>query len=478
MADKRARMGNKIRGIRRRAGLTQARLARQLGISASYLNLIENNRRPLTAPLLIKLAEQFELDLRTFSSGDDERLLAELFEVFGDPIFEAHELSNADLQELTASCPQVARALPSLYRAYRQSREAFAGLEDSLSDDDPGEALGHHQLPSEEVSDLLQRHYNYFRTLEDAGDKLRQAAGLEPEMTDVFGAMARLLSEAHSIRVELRHREAMQGAMRRYLPDQKILALSRVLLPESRNFQLAHMLALLSQREALDHVVAANPLSTSQTRDLCRVALASYVAGAVLMPYTDFYEAALAERYDIEILARRFGTSFEQVCHRLTTLQRDGQRGVPFHLVRIDIAGNISKRFTASGLHFSRFSASCPLWNVHTAFHTPGRIRVQLSQMPEGTTFLCVARTVRRSSGGYGSPYALQSIEMGCDVQHARQLVYSDGIDLEGDAAVPVGTTCRLCDRIRCEQRAFPPLHHPLSVNENVRGVSLYAPVS
>ncbi len=478
MADKSSRLGSKIRGIRRRAGLTQARLAEQLGISASYLNLIENNRRPLTAPLLIKLAEQFELDLRALSSGDDERLMAELLEIFGDPLFEAHELSNADLQELTASCPQVARALPTLYQAFRQAREAFVGLEDSLNDDDPQSGPAHHQLPSEEVSDPLQRHYNHFPTLEEAADELHGAAELSEDVTDTFGALARLLRQSHGIQVELRHREAMQGAMRRYQPHQKVLALSRVLLPESRNFQLAHMLALLSQREALDRVVAANPLSTAHTRDLCRVALANYLASALLMPYTEFYEAARQERYDMEILARRFGTSFEQVCHRLTTLQRTGQRGVPFHLVRIDVAGNISKRFTASGLHFARFSASCPLWNVHAAFHTPGRICVQLSQMPDGATFLTAAKTVRRSSGGYGAPYALQSIEMGCDVQYARQLVYADGMDLDSDAAVPVGTTCRLCERTRCEQRAFPPLHHPLSVDENVRGVSLYAPVS
>ncbi len=478
MDERRARLGLKIRGIRRRAGLTQAGLASRLSISASYLNLIENNHRPLTAPLLIKLAEELDLDLRTLSSGDDERLLAELFEIFGDPLFEAHDLSNADLQEFTASCPQVARALPALYRAYRQAREGLAGLADTMSEDEPGTSAGHHQLPSEEVSDVLQRNSNHFGALEDAADELRQAAGLRGDTTDTFGALARLLHKAHAIDVELRHREAMAGATRRLLRDQKVLALSRVLLPESRNFQLAHTLALLSGGEALDRVVAANPLSTPQARNLCRVALASYLAGAVLMPYADFRAAAIGERYDIEILARRFGTSFEQVCHRLTTLQRPGQRGVPFHLVRIDIAGNISKRFTASGLHFARFSASCPLWNVHAAFHTPGRIRVQLSQMPDGATYLCAARTVHRSDGSYGSPFALQSIEMGCDISHARELVYSDGIDLDGDAAVPVGTTCRLCERTHCEQRAFPPLHQPLTVDENVRGIALYAPVS
>jgi predicted transcriptional regulator len=271
----------------------------------------------------------------------------------------------------------------------------------------------------------------------------------------------------------------MGGAVRRFDAERRRLTLSEVLRPGSRNFQMAHVLGLLSHSSLLDELVADEQLSSEESRSLCRVAFANYFAGAVLMPYDLFLDAARTERYDIELLSHRFNVSFEQVAHRLTTLQRPGNRGVPLHLVRIDIAGNISKRFSASGLRFARFSASCPLWNVHAAFRTPGRIRVQLSRMPNGDTFLCAARTLRRGGGGYSAPEALQALSIGCDVSEARALVYSDGIDLESeDRIVKVGVTCQLCERPDCPQRAVPPIHQPLRIDENVRGVSFFSEVS
>jgi predicted transcriptional regulator len=212
---------------------------------------------------------------------------------------------------------------------------------------------------------------------------------------------------------------------------------------------------------------------------VARVALANYFASAVLMPYREFLEAAGSERYDIEVLGHRFRTSFEQVCHRLTTLRRPGAEGVPFHFVRIDVAGNISKRFSASGLRFARFSGACPRWNVFAAFLTPGMIRTQIAQMPDGTTYFWIARTLRKDGGGYHSPHTVFALGLGCEIRHARQLVYAEGVDLDNrEAAVPVGITCRLCERMECEQRAFPPLQHALLIDENVRGASFYAPAS
>jgi predicted transcriptional regulator len=197
------------------------------------------------------------------------------------------------------------------------------------------------------------------------------------------------------------------------------------------------------------------------------------------MPYQSFLEAARTERYDIDLIGHRFRASFEQTCHRLTTLRRPGAEGVPFHMVRVDIAGNISKRFSASGLRFARFSGACPRWSVFEAFTTPGLIRTQLSQMPDGAAYFWIARTVSRESGGWHSPRSMVALGLGCEASRARELVYADGIDLENrEVMVPVGTTCRLCERMDCEQRAFPPLQHPLRVNENVRGLSFYAPVT
>lgn len=272
----------------------------------------------------------------------------------------------------------------------------------------------------------------------------------------------------------------MDGAVRRYDRERKLLTLSEVLAPRSRNFQLAHLVGLLSQSGVIDGIVDAAPELTGETaRRLARIALANYFAGAICMPYQAFLNAARAERYDVELLGHRFRSSFEQVCHRLTTLRRPGNTGVAFHLIRVDIAGNISKRFSASGIRFARFSGACPLWNVHAAFTSPGRIRVQVSEMPDGNRYFCVARTVERGAAGFHAAHTIHAVGLGCRVEEAAHLVYADGLDLSAKGpALPVGVTCRLCTRMDCEQRAMPPLRSTLTVDEDVRGLSFYAPAT
>ncbi|KYF59115.1 DNA-binding protein [Sorangium cellulosum] len=468
-------LGAKVRALRRREHMTQVDLAERLGVSASYLNLIENNRRPLTAPLLIRLAQIFQLDLQNFASEEDVRLTADLHEAFGDPIFESHGLTNADLRELVASSPNVARAVLTLYRTYATTRESLDTLGERLAGDG-FVAVDNSRLPSEEVSDLIQRRMNHFPELEEGAEALWREAELDAD--DVYRGLVRYLHATRGIEVRIVRVADERQAMRRYDPERRVLSISEVLPPRSRRFQLAHQLGLLTQSAAIDRILRDENLTTPESRALARVALANYFAAAILMPYQPFLEAARAERYDIELLAHRFGTSFEQVCHRLTTLRRPGAEGVPMHMVRIDIAGNISKRFSGSGIRFARFSGACPRWNVHAALMTPGMIRIQLSQMPDGAVYFCIARTVRSDRGGYHVPHTVQSIGMGCDVRYARELVYADGIDLDNiGAAVPVGVTCRTCERLDCAQRALPALQHPLRLDENRRGVSFYASV-
>ena len=469
-----AHLGAKVRAIRRQRGLTQAQLAERLGISASYLNLIEHNKRPLSAPLLIKLAESFDLDLRSLSLDHHARSVADLMEVFGDPIFEPHDVTNADVREIAAASPGAARAIVALYQAYRAAREAADTLTAKLTDGDL-EGVDSSHLPTEEVSDLIQRHMNHFPELEAGAEALWREARLD--RGDLSTGLMHYLREL-GVEVRVARTAEMGSAVRRYDPDAKVLYLSEVLRRGSRNFQLAYQIGLLAQAGALEKLSADPHLASPASRALARVALASYYAGAVLMPYAPFLEAARSERYDLELLGHRFRASFEQTCHRLTTLRRPGAEGVPFHFVRVDIAGNISKRFSASGLRFARFAGACPRWAVFEAFTTPGLFRVQLSQMPDGTTYFWIARTVNRQGGGYHAPRSTVAIGLGCEVAHARSLVYADGVALDSrEAVVPVGLTCRLCERMDCEQRAFPPLQHPLQVNENVRGVSFYAPV-
>ncbi|WP_348980451.1 short-chain fatty acyl-CoA regulator family protein [Polyangium sp. 15x6] len=469
-------LGGKVRALRRRENMTQGQLAERLGISPSYLNLIENNRRPLTAPMLIKLAQLFELDLSTFGTGGDASIVSDLREAFGDPLFDNHGVTTGDLKELAGSSPALAKAVLALYRAYRDTRESAETLSERLEGGEGVAGVEPTRLPTEEVSDLLQRHMNHFPTLEDAADEVRARGRLESD--DVYRSLVRYLDQEHGVEVRLLHVADERKAMRRYDREGRRLSLSELLPPRSRRFQLAHQIGLLSASDTIDKLLEGESgLSTPESRALARVALANYFAAALLMPYVPFHGAARAERYDIELLAHRFGTSFEQVCHRLTTLRKPGAEGVPFHFLRIDIAGNISKRFSGSGIRFARFNGACPRWAVHTAFLTPGMIRVQLSRMTDGTKYFCVARTVRNDRGGYHAPHSMLSVSIGCEARFARELVYSDGVDVESnEALVPVGVTCRLCEHHDCEQRVFPPMQHPLRIDENMRGVSFFGP--
>ncbi len=466
-------LGAKVRALRRGRSMTQVALAERLGISASYLNLIEHGRRSLSAPLLIRLAGVFDLDLKTLSTEQHARETADLMEVFGDPLFDEHDVTTAEVKDLVATCPSAARAVLALYRGYRDAREAADTLTARLSGGDL-EGAGLAQLPTEEVSDLIQRHMNHFPELEAGADLLWEH--LRQDGEDLGAALARRLG-ALGVLVRVGRASEMDGAMRRFDAATGTLWLSELLRRGSRHFQLAHQLGLLTQAAVLDRFAADPQLTSEPARRLARVALANYFAGAVLMPYGPFLEAARAERYDIELLGHRFRVGFEQICHRLTTLRRPGAEGIPFHMVRVDVAGNISKRFSASGLRFARFSGACPRWTVFEAFTTPGLVRTQLSQMPDGMSYFWVARTVRREGGGFHARRSVQAIGLGCEVSHAPALVYADGVDLGArGAVVPVGPTCRLCERMECEQRAFPPIQHPLTVNEDVRGVSFYAP--
>lgn len=472
MADA-ALFGARVRALRRREQLTQAQLADKLGVSPSYINLIENNRRPLSANLLLKLAREFNLDLGDFSGRDDGRIAAELAEAFGDPAFGGADVKKAQIVELATALPGIASAVLDLYQSYLRVRRSAEMLADKLTDGDVGAGLAIN--PSEEVNNFIQRRGNYFEDLETAAEELWRRAGLRADF--IYPGLIDYLAKEHGI--ETRLLLAAQGdAMRRFDPERRVIELSEVLPPRTRRFQLAHQAALVLASDVLDTTADAAELTTDEARSLSRVVLANYFAAAVLMPYESIRRAAVEVRYDLELLAHRYRTSFEQVCHRLTTLRRPGAEGIPLHFVRADIAGNITKRFSASGLRLPRFAGACPRWSVHDAFLTPSAFRIQLSQMPDGAVYFCVARTTQRQAGGYNQPRVVHSIEIGCEVSYARQMVYADGIDLEAaGAATPVGVTCRTCEQRDCEQRVFPSLSQKLHLDENVRGRAFYSRV-
>jgi transcriptional regulator with XRE-family HTH domain/Zn-dependent peptidase ImmA (M78 family) len=322
-------LGAKVKALRRREGMTQIELAKRLDVSPSYLNLIENSRRPLTASLLLALAKVFQLDLATFAAADDDaRSAADLLEVFGDSMFETHGITNADVRELCASSPNVARAILTLYRSYVDARTSAETLAERVSDGQEATGVGAARLPSEEVGDMIQHHMNYFPEIEEAAEGLLRTARIDPE--DVYRGLTRYLAESHGVEVRTVRVADERKAMRRFDPERRLLSLSEVLPPRSRRFQLAHQAGLLSCSAVFDKIAKDEAITTPESRALARVALANYFAAAVLMPYGPFLDAAKAERYDIELLAHRFGASFEQVCHRLTTLRRPGAEGIPF----------------------------------------------------------------------------------------------------------------------------------------------------
>jgi predicted transcriptional regulator len=379
----------------------------------------------------------------------------------------------ADLQDLVATSAAVSRAVVALYRGYRRAQDDANALAERLSEGGLLSSTEVVQLPAEEITDFLQERMNFFPELEAAAERLRAQQDLDAG--DLHRSLARHLTESLGVEVRVVPAHASEGAVRRYDPETRRLFLSEMISVSSRTFQLAHQIGLLSHREIFDELTRDATLSTPDSEALCRVALANYFAGAVMMPYEPFLSAARSLRYDIELLEERFEASFEQVCHRLTNLNAPSSRGVPFHLVRVDMAGNISKRFNGSGIHLARYGGACPRWNVHEAFTTPGMIRTQVSRQPDGRTYFCIARSLRKGGGGYHVPASRFAVGLGCEVAHARELVYADGVDLENPMTiVPIGPGCRLCERLDCRQRAFPPIRHHPEVDENVRGLSAY----
>jgi predicted transcriptional regulator/DNA-binding XRE family transcriptional regulator len=469
MVARKTLLGTKIRRLRQDRGLTQAQAAERLGISPSYLNLIEHDERSVTVSLLLKLGQTFGVDLQELSGDAERRLAAGLREVFADVSLSGHEVDAVEIDRLVTSSPKAARAVIDLYRGWRAAREDAQALTLGL----PSGTTRRVVLPAEEARDFFESRANYFAEIEDAAESTRRNATIGDDLQRALTDHLRL---RHGTNVEIAAQAAMAGALRRFDPKARLLQLSEVLPPTSRRFHIAYQLALLEARGAMDRAIAAAKLASPDSETLCRVGLANYFAGAVLMPYEPFLAAARELRYDIETLMHRFSVSFEQVCHRLSTLQRPADRGVPFFFVRIDIAGNVTKRFSAAGFHLSRFGGSCPRWVTHEAFLTPGLLRTQISRLPDGATFFCLARTVERPGGSFHAPASRHAIGIGCALGDARSLVYADGLDLERlQAVTEIGIGCRLCERADCRQRAFPPLQHRLVVDETVKGPSAYS---
>ncbi|MEV5786303.1 short-chain fatty acyl-CoA regulator family protein [Streptomyces sp. NPDC048448] len=448
--------GARLRRLREERRMSQAELARVLDISPSYLNQMEHDSRPLTVPVLLRLTEAFGVDPGFFSERDTTRLVADLREALAGDITEA-KVSPSDLADLAARMPAVARVLLDLGRRNQDLTERLAGATNGRGG--VGEAPG---SPHEEIRDFFYRHRNYLHDTDLAAERLAEDIGIRPG--DVLRALTARLADEHGVRLAAETADHLHH----YDAASRTLHLSNRLRPGQRAFRMATQLALLEYGDELDRQSGADFPAGSPTHALARIGIANYFAAALILPYRTFHAAAEEVRYDIERLTDRYGLGYETVCHRLSTLQRPRLRGVPFSFVRVDRAGNLSKRQSATDFHFSRAGGTCPLWNVYEAFAVPGRIHVQIAEMPDGQRYLWTARALTRHRGGWGEPGKTFAIGLGCEVRHAARLVYADGLDLGNTAAAtPIGMGCRSCERTDCPQRAAPPLGRRLRIDEN-----------
>lgn len=473
MAERKLMVGQRVRRLRRERGLTQAQMAERLGVSTSYLNLIERNQRPVTVQFLLKLGQVFDIDLQRFATDDEARVFALLSEVFSDPLYAKHELGTQDIHDMAAASPVLGDAVFTLYRAYRELLANSMGSAEDLSNRPHAGTSAFAPFPGEEAQDVFQANGNYFGELEAAAEALWAEARFDKDALEE--GLRHHLERVHAIKVKILPHEVMDDTVRRFDRHGRRILLSEVLTPAGRSFQLAYQTALLGFGEVIDRIVEGSNLSSPEPRRLLRIGLANYVAGAIVMPYERFLEAALTLRYDIDRLTQRFQASVEQVAYRLTTLQRPGAKGIPLFFVRMDCAGNVSRRFSAAGFHFARFGGLCPRWGIHRAFRTPGETRVEIAQMPDGATYFTLARLVERPGAGHAIPAQQFVVAIGCDIANASQLIYSDRVSLGANTlATPIGVNCRLCDRLDCNRRAFPPLNRRLVVDENHLGFAPY----
>ena len=461
-------VGSRVRQLRSERGFSQAALAQMLEISPSYLNQIEHDVRPLTLAVLLRITGLFGVDATFFASHDDTRLVAELRDVMVDRDLDAG-VDPTEVAQMVSDHPAIARAVVNLHRRYRITTAQLAeATEDRFTD---GSGSGSITMPHEEVRDYFYQRQNYLHELDTAAEDL--TVRMRMHRGDLAGELSRRLTEVHGVHI-IRRIDLGDTVLHRYHPGSKTLEISTHLSSGQQVFRMAAELAYLEVGDLIDTMVTDGKFTSEESRRLARLGMANYFAAAAVLPYQQFHDVSENFNYDIERLSAFYQVSYETVCHRLSTLQRPSMRGVPFSFVRVDKAGNMSKRQSATGFHFSSSGGTCPLWNVYETFSNPGKILVQIAQMPDGRNYMWVARTVERRAHRYGQPGKTFAIGLGCEVRHGNRLVYSRGLDLSSDSATPIGAGCRVCERDNCPQRAFPALGRALDIDEHRSTVSPY----
>ncbi len=436
-------LGPRLKRLRRELGLTQQTMAEDLEISPSYVALLERNQRPLTVSLLLRLARTYKLDIADLAAEDSGDYARRIADMLRDPIFADIDLPALEVADVATNFPGVSEALLRLHGAYLREQRALA--EQRVQG---GASTG--ADPVAEARRFAAGQHNYFHDLDT------RAEALAGELEQAGGAEAWL--RARGTRVRFMPDEVLAGSIRRFDRHNEQLLVNETLDRASRAYQLAVHIAYNAMRGEIAAILRAASFASETASVLVRRALAGYGAAALLMPYAKFAAAVEARRYDVEALSRQFGTSFEQTAHRLTTLGKPGAERVPFFFIRVDEAGNVSKRLDGAGFPFAAHGGGCPLWSVHSVFRTPGEIVTQWLELPDGERFFSIARTVTAGGGGFGRARVFRAIALACAAEHAPKLAYAGGLDPAAVQATPIGVACSLCHRSQCAARAAPPI--------------------
>ncbi len=462
-------IGPRLRRLRQEAAETQSAMAKRLGISAAYVNLLENNQRSVSVAILLKLMEQYGVDWHDLSDEGSGAQLADLRGVLHDPLFDDARPDLHELRSAQTHTPTLIDAFLRLHRAYQNATDQLLALAAQPGEHEPIVSAS----PEGAVHHFFRRQRNHFPALEQAAAGL-WGKGNAPSTDDFYAALKERLRSRHHIAVRVVQVGDLPRTLRHYDDSRAEVLLSEALDHPNRVFQLVHVLGLIEHRKVLDGLLDSAGIDDQQGRARCLVELANYFAAAALMPYDPFLAEARASKYDFDHLATRFGVSFEQACHRATTLQREGAQGVPLFFLRIDKAGNVTKRFNATDFHLAEYGGACPKLDVHMTFRLPGRIVSQLVEMPDASQFFVFARTVDRPTFERRGQDNRLAVAMGCTIEYAPKIGYSEGIALQGAAPTPIGINCRICPRAGCEQRAHQTALLKTPVNAARRGATRY----
>ena len=465
------KIGPKIKAFRRQLGLQANKFAEQINISPSYLNLIESGKRNIDGDLLIKISKELRVEVSDLTSKAEINLENNISELLDDQLFDDLDILGPEVKDLVNTNPKIAKALIKLGDNFKQKDHEMINKVESLS----GKIIDSRKasFPGEVISDFLQEKKNYFPKLEDFANKIFEK--VQKNNRTRYIALCEFLKSEYSILVKDVIPEDGKPFSKIFNKEKKELLLSDYNSLETKKLHAAAQIAQEGAIDIINDYLSEFKFPSAESKSLTQIALLNYCGAAILMPYRLFHSECKKLKYDLELLQNTFATSFEQVAHRVTCLQDPKLPGIPFHMLRVDIAGNISKRFSLSGIEIPRYGGACPRWNVYSAFTRPGVIQAAVSKMTNGEKYVCIARTVEKGVGRFGQSKSILSIGLGCEAKYAKEFVYTENLSLEDKKTeIPIGVSCRTCDRLDCSQRAFPPLHKKFDVDINARGVSVY----